>query len=436
MYDVCVVGLGYVGLPTACAIAKSGQTVIGVDNRAEVVAKVSQGKSHLTESGLEDAVAEAVKSGRLKATSDIREAVAQADAVIVAVQTPFEKGKVALEYLRNAVTQVSSSIRPGTVVILESTVPPGTCRRTVLPIIEKGGRKDGRDFYFAYCPERMAPGNSLAEYVANDRLIGAASDVSLEKAEAVMKKAVTGNLIRAELSHVEVSKLAENTARDVYIAFANDLAKISKELGVDVREVIRIANTHPRVKILSPGPGVGGPCLTKDPYLLLEGLDKDPSAGTTVRTARKLNDGMFREVLALVDEGGAPRKGSRVAVFGTSYKPQVGDPRSSPSKRVIEELGRRGYEVRFYDPFCGEGFGARRAATPEEALKGAACAIVMVAHKEFLGYDYGVLSRGMAPSPKWVDTVGVSRLAHGRQEYRLARLGDGTTDRRRLTRDK
>ena len=428
MHDVCVVGLGYVGLPTACSFARSGLDTIGVDVRPYVVDAVKRGRSHLTEAGLGDEVRKAVRSGKLHATGDIRRAVSGSAAVIVAVQTPYQDGRVVLDFLKAACAQVAESIRPGTVVILESTVPAGTCERAILPLLEAGGRRDGREFYFAYCPERIAPGNSIQEFVSNDRLIGAAGRRSFEKAEALLKKAVRGRLLRTSILNAEAAKLVENTARDVYVAFANDLARVAWRAGWDAREVIRLANTHPRVKILNPGPGVGGPCLTKDPYLLLEGLrSEDPGVGVTIRTARGVNDGMHLEVVRLLEDAGPPGRRSKVAVLGTAYKPEVGDPRSSPSEPVVKELLRRGYDVWTYDPFTEEGFGARRARSLDEAVRGASCTVILVAHKAFSSLDMDNLAARMSPDPVFIDAVGVLPPGLKGKKYRLRRLGDGSS---------
>lgn len=427
MYEVCIVGLGYVGLPTACAFARAGADTVGVDVRPKVVEQVKLGRSHLTEFGLGDAVKAAVGSGKLHATGSIGDAVSNSAAVVIAVQTPYQDGRVVLDFLEKACREVSASVRPGAVVVLESTVPVGTCAGVVLPMLEARGRRDGKDFYFAYCPERIAPGNSLKEFVENDRLVGASHPESFEKAEALMKRAVKGKILRTEIINAEAAKLVENTARDVYIAFANDLAKMAWRSGWDVREVIRLANTHPRVKILNPGPGVGGPCLTKDPHLLLEGIgSEDNDLGVTIRTARRVNREMGAEVLGLLQDAGPLRPRSKVAVLGTSYKPEVGDPRESPTEPVVKELLKRGFEVWAYDPYSVEGFGARMAGTAEEALKGAACVVVMVAHREFAALQTDSLAKLLAPDPIVVDAVGVVGGRSGK--VRLRRLGDGTTN--------
>ncbi len=428
MHDICVVGLGYVGIPTACAFARSGLDTVGVDVRPRVVELVKVGKSHLAEAGLGDELRSAVKSGKLHATGDLGEAVSSSSAIIIAVQTPVQDGRVALDYLKAACKQVAASIGPGSVVILESTVPVGTCEGVVLPIFEAGGKREGKDFFFAYCPERIAPGNSLGEFVNNDRVVGASHEESYERAEKVLKRAVKGKLLRAGILSAEAAKLAENTARDVYIAFANDLARVAWRAGWDVREVIRLANTHPRVKILSPGPGVGGPCLTKDPYLLLEGLrSEDENVGVMIRTARAVNDGMHAEVVGLLDEAGPPPPRSKVAVLGTAYKAEVGDPRSSPSEPVIKELLRRGFEVWAYDPYCVEGFGARMTGSIEEAVEGAACAVILVAHRAFANIEASRLVSRMAPHPAIIDAVGAIAAASTGGGYTLKRLGDGAS---------
>lgn len=436
MHEVCVVGIGYVGLPTACAFAKSGVDTIGVDVRPKVVALVNEGKSHLTEAGLGTEVKSAVDSGKLHATGDVGAAVSTSAAVIIAVQTPFERGKVKLGFLKSACREVAAAYLPGTTIILESTVPTGTCKRVVIPILESEGRKEGKDFFFAYCPERIAPGNSLREFVSNDRLVGAFSEESFAKAEALLRRAVKGNLTRATVLNAEAAKLVENTARDVYIAFANDLAKLGWAGGWDAREVIRLANTHPRVKILSPGPGVGGPCLTKDPYLLLEGVPAKSHAGSTVRTARKVNDAMHLEVVALLDDAAKLKAGAKVAVLGTAYKPEVGDPRSSPSEPVVKELLKRKLDVTVFDPYCAETFGAKMASTLPDAVRGASCLFLLVAHRAFSSLDVQELAKLMVGPRVVVDAVGTLGAPEPGSDITLRRLGDGSTRKPRRSRGK
>jgi UDP-N-acetyl-D-mannosaminuronic acid dehydrogenase len=426
MPDICVVGLGYVGLPTACAFAQSGRRTVGVDIRSDLVDGVNRGETHLSESGISRAVKREVKEGRLIATTDLRTAVSGSAVVVIAVQTPYEGGKAVLSHLRSACEEVASSIRRGSVVIVESTVPPGTCENLVLPIFRKHGKRDGKDFFFAYCPERIAPGNSLEEFRNNDRIIGAGNKTSHAKALETMRWAVKGNLLATDMLTAETTKLVENAARDVYIGFANDLAKICSRIGVDVREVIELANTHPRVKILRPGIGVGGPCLTKDPYFLLEALGENPEGGAMIREARAVNNSMKDEVLRLVSADGGLQPGSKVAVLGTSYKPDIDDPRSSPSEPVIRSLIGMGYEVSAYDPYCKEGFGARMAESLTEATSGASCVFLLVAHTAFGAMSIEELATGMAPHPLIIDAAGVSKPDDVRTgEYRLRRLGDG-----------
>lgn len=431
-YDVCVVGLGYVGLPTACALADSGLRTVGVDARKEPVDLINKGRSPLGEKGLVSAVRKQHRAGRLTSTSDLRAAVANSKAVLIAVQTPFENGKSNLGYLVKACEQVAASLKPGCTVIVESTVPPGTCARTLLPIFRRHGLADGSEFFFAYCPERIAPGDSLREFVNNDRIIGTGILASRERAFRIMKRAIRGRIRFTDILTAETTKLVENAARDVYIAFANDLAKISVNIGVDVREVIELANTHPRVRILDPGPGVGGPCLTKDPYLLLEGLGPDRgAAGTMVITARTVNDSMPDEVLRLVVERELPR-GAKVAVLGTAYKADVDDPRNSPSEPVIQGLLARGYDVHAYDPLCGESFGANRSESAWGAAKGAACTLILVAHRKFKSLGIGELVNRMGPNPVVIDAVGIYRkISPGAQPYHLLRLGDGRSSGRK-----
>jgi UDP-N-acetyl-D-mannosaminuronic acid dehydrogenase len=246
-----------------------------------------------------------------------------------------------------------------------------------------------------------------------------------------MRTVVKGKLFATDLLTAETTKLVENASRDVYIAFANDLARICYHLGVDVHEVISLANTHPRVKILKPGPGVGGPCLTKDPYLLLEGLgERRGEEGLMIVTARSVNSGMTNAVLELAKADGGLRPGSKVVVLGTSYKPEVADPRSSPSEQVIKSLLQMGCKVSAYDPYCKEGFGAEIAENLAAATLNASCAIILVAHHSFQDLKLDELVSNMAPDPLIVDAAGTSRPRDAKSgKYRLRRLGDGKNSR-------
>jgi UDP-N-acetyl-D-mannosaminuronic acid dehydrogenase len=278
------------------------------------------------------------------------------------------------------------AIRKGVLVIIGSTIPPGTMLKKAKPKLESVNQfRVNRDFYLAYVPERIAPGRALTEFVESPRLVGGVGPESTRLASELYKT-VCKKVVETDAATAEVAKLAENTFRDVNIAFANQLALTCEQLGVDVIDVVRMANTHPRVNIHAPGPGVGGPCLPKDPYLLVHStkhMDFD-----LIVTARHVNESMPEHVLELtvqaLKNSRKKHAKSRIAVLGTSYKAGVDDPRGSPSEPIIHGLTSRGYEVSAYDPQSNEAFGAEKANSVSEATKGADCLLIVTAHKEFM----------------------------------------------------
>jgi UDP-N-acetyl-D-mannosaminuronic acid dehydrogenase len=290
-------------------------------------------------------------------------------------------------------------------VVLSSTVPPGTMQTLVKPKLESlSGLKADIDFYLAYVPERIAPGNTLKEFVESPRLVGGVGPNST-KIAAELFRTVCRTVIETDASTAEIAKLAENTFRDINIAYANQLALICEQQGVDVKKVIELANTHPRVNIHTPGPGVGGPCLTKDPYLLLhlsKLVDHD-----IIKTARKINDYMPKHMVKLTLQAlkntGKDIKGSKIAILGTAYKANVDDPRESPSKPIIQELTKLGAKVKAHDPQCKETFGAERANSLQEALKDSDCIIVVTDHIEFKNLDLQEIKMLMNDNPAIID---------------------------------
>jgi len=427
VYGICVVGLGYVGIPTACAFASKGTKTVGVDIKSEVVNMLNKGSSFIREPDIIQTIKKTVKEKKLVATTDINHAVQNSKAIIIAVQTPVENATIELKYLHKACEDVAGAVKEGTLVIIESTVPPGTCSKLVRPIFERRGFRDGKSFFLAYCPERIAPGNSLTEFLNNDRIIGYDEPASGKKAIELFTKVTEGEIHTTDIITAETVKLVENTARDVYIAFANEVSRICSNIGIDAWEVIKLANTHPRVKILKPGPGVGGPCLTKDPYMLLQNYKDDNSReNSIIKYARLINDSMYQDVLKLIHSGFSKEfKGKKIAILGTAYKPEVSDARSSPSEKVIRALIDEGFEVWAYDPFCEETFGAKKAKDLVEAINGASCCVFMVGHNEFSGIELGQLAKNMSERKFIVDATGVLPVKDGKYDNNIMvlRLG-------------
>ena len=274
---ICVLGLGYIGLPTACTFATNGLQVIGVDVNVRVVETLKRGEIHIHEPGLRSIVEEAIKSGNLQVTTTPEEA----DAFIIAVPTPFYEDKTGdyngetykladMRAVTSAAEAIMPHLRKGNLVVLESTSPPRTTVDLLLPILEKSGLKAGKDFHLVYSPERVLPGQILRELIENARVIGGITPESAQAGHDLYAIFVRGEIIKTDATTAEMVKLMENTYRDVNIAIANEFSRLADRLGVDVWEAISLANRHPRVRILSPGPGVGGHCISVDPWFLVE----------------------------------------------------------------------------------------------------------------------------------------------------------------------
>lgn len=403
---LAVLGSGYVGLPTAALFADAGFHVIAVDIKSEVVKAVNSGASPVNEPGLKELISRNVQAGKLKATLNSAEALNQADAVIISVQTPIDENiKPNLSFLTKALEDLGKNMKKGMLVIISSTVPPGTMLRKVKPKLESlSGLEAETEFHLAYVPERIAPGKAIKEFIESPRLVGGIGSNST-KIAAELFGTVCKEVVEADAATTEVAKLAENTFRDVNIAFANQLALVCEQLGVDVTEVIEHANTHPRVHIHTPGPGVGGPCLPKDPYLLLHSLSQTDHG--LIGVARQINDNMPKHILSLIlqalENAGKDATNSKIAVLGTAYKGNVNDSRLTPSETVIRELLRLGSKVITYDPFCDENFGARKVKSLYEAIENADCMAIITDHTEFKNLRLQEIKALMNEKPAIVD---------------------------------
>lgn len=337
---VAVVGLGYIGLPTAAILAGNGLKVVGVDVNTYTVEAVNEGRVPFVEPDLGVHVAGAVSQGYLKAQA----AMPEADAYIVAVPTPFKDDKTAdLVYVEQAARSIAAQIRPGNLVILESTSPPGTTRRMADVILElrpdlaaeaNGGTEA---VLFAHCPERVLPGRIMIELVTNDRIIGGLTPEAATAAAGLYSTFCQGSIHLTDAATAEMAKLVENAYRDVNIAFANELSVISDNLGIDVWNLIDLANHHPRVNILQPGPGVGGHCIAVDPWFIVAA---DPKNSRLIRTAREVNDAkpghVIAEVEAAVDGIDAPV----IAALGLAFKANIDDTRESPAVEIVRRLAQ------------------------------------------------------------------------------------------------
>ena len=387
---VCVVGLGYIGLPTAAVIARAGCNVLGVDVSERVVQTINRGEIHIEEVDLDGLVHGVVSRGLLKASTQ----VAEADVFVVAVPTPFgENHEPDVSYVLAAARAIAPVIKAGDVVILESTSPVGTTEQMRDMIAE--ARPDLKcpglteaipDISIAYCPERVLPGRILEELTNNDRSIGGITPRCARKALAFYKRFVRGECVTTDAKSAEMTKLVENAYRDVNIAFANELSIISDRMGLDVWEVIRLANRHPRVNILQPGPGVGGHCIAVDPWFIVHGA---PEESPLIRTARGVNDAKMHHVAVKADELVAAHPDARVACLGLAFKANIDDFRESPARFIAARLARKyGERVHIVEPYASElpieftGTGATLIDI-DDALETCDILIVLVDHDVF-----------------------------------------------------
>ena len=406
---IAVVGLGRVGLPIAVVFAKSGYNVVGVDNNKNLVETISKSIFPSNEPGIQELLREMIKVGRLEATTDIEKGLKSTEIIILCVQTPLNNAADPdLVYLQKACTLVGKNLSKGKLVIVESTVPPRTTEEVVVSILEKNSKlKCGEDFWLVHCPERIAPSKAVKELTENPRIVGGLDTESAEIAAELLSNVTKGSIFVTDCTTAEVAKLAENTFRDVNIAFANELALICEQIDVDVMEAIKIANTHPRVNIHNPGCGVGGPCLTKDPYLLLHAIRKKDVTSRIISSSRKVNDDMpehtVRLLLKTLKETGRNVKELEIAVLGAAYKGQVDDATNSPAKQIVKKLMELGASVSVYDPYCRETFGAKKASSVFSAVRGKECVLVVTDHDIFKNLNLRQLKSVMLENPIMID---------------------------------
>lgn len=387
--QVCVMGLGYIGLPTATLMASTGLMVHGVDTNPQVVQTLSSGEIHIVEPDLEGLFAKVIHDGSLS----IHTAPAPAEVFIIAVPTPINEDKSPnIEYVIAAGEAIAPHLKAGDLVIIESTSPVGTTHALAERLNTRRSdlrfplhAEDEHDVHLAYCPERVLPGRIIGELMFNDRTIGGITPHCAEKAQAFYRQFVRGQCLITEAKTAELVKLSENAYRDVNIAFANELALVSEHHGLDVREVIKLANHHPRVKVLSPGPGVGGHCIPVDPWFIIHGA---PEQSPLMRAAREVNDARPGVIVTRVLEA-AQQAGSRsVALLGLSYKPDVDDLRESPAMGIAMRLAAEPLELYLSEPHI--------KALPENlaqtgarfcdalsAISKADIVLVLVAHQSF-----------------------------------------------------
>ena len=378
---VNVVGLGYIGLPTALMLAANGVEVTGTDYNRELVETLNRGKTTFKEDGLDELFKEAVKSG-----IRFSEEYISTDMYIISVPTPYDKAskKIDASYVTAAVKNVLEVCQKGATLVIESTVSPGTIDRFVRPAIEEKGLAVGKDIHLAHAPERIIPGNMVYELKHNSRTIGADEREVGERVKRLYASFCEGEIVVTDIRTAEMTKVVENTFRDINIAFANELAKICRSDSMDVYEIIRIANMHPRVNILSPGPGVGGHCISVDPWFLVGDY---PGLANIILAARKINDGMPEFVLGRIYEI-MKKEGitdvSRVGLYGLTYKEDVDDMRESPTLQMLECMERHlaGGRVKVYDPYIEADVVANQYHGLDAFLEDVDLVVVMAGHEE------------------------------------------------------
>jgi UDP-N-acetyl-D-mannosaminuronic acid dehydrogenase len=398
---ICVLGLGYIGLPTASTFANSGLKVTGVDVNERIVAGLRQGELHIEEPGLRTLVQAALASGNLRIAAQPE----PADAFLIAVPTPVRFDKRAdLSAVVAAAESIVPHLRRSNLVVLESTSPPRTTVDVIAPILERSGLRAGADFHLAYSPERVLPGQILRELVENARVIGGFDRASAEAGRDLYAAFVRGEIVLTDATTAEMVKLMENTYRDVNIAAANEFARLADRFGVDVWEAIALANRHPRVEILRPGPGVGGHCISVDPWFLVESA---PELTALIRQARLVNDAQPAFAAGLIDRAVGGLRGRSIAALGLAYKPDVDDLRESPAIEVARLLAQGGARVTTFEPFASETVvpGCQSAASLEAALKDADAVILLADHRAFIELDPAHVAAVM-PGRVAVDTRG------------------------------
>ncbi|MCK5233251.1 MAG: nucleotide sugar dehydrogenase [Candidatus Aenigmarchaeota archaeon] len=412
---VCVIGLGYIGFPTACLMARAGHNVVGVDISEERVNNINNGSFLLNEPGFKELFDSAKKNIVAKMNPE------KADVFVICVPTPLKNKTPDNSYVESAANAIAPLVEKENLVILESTVMPKATHESIGKIIEnKTSLKADTDFYLAHCPERAFPGNLIFELVNNDRIIGSDTEKGKEITKELYSSFCKGNLLLTGTVTAEVAKLSENTFRSVNIAFANELALLSEKLGINVEEVISLANKHPRVNIHTPGAGVGGHCIPVDPYFLVHGQN-----APLVKTALEINESMPKHTIALLKNAlhsaGKNIEGAKVVLLGAAYKPDVDDARESPTEKLVEILVSYKSNVVVHDPLV------KRFAYPVvsdigSAVDGADAIIISTAHSEYKKIDWNRISKKMNVKPVIVD--GRNLLSSAPPEFIYKSIGN------------
>lgn len=375
-----VIGLGYIGLPTALMMASRGLKVVGTDYDSKKVQDLQNGNLTFEEKGLRELYEEACRNG-----IEFTEEYLEADFYIVAVPTPFNKQskKVVADYLVQAIENIIGKCKNESIIVVESTISPGTIDNFVRPIVDKMNREQSKMIHIAHAPERIIPGKMIDELLHNNRTIGADSIEIAEKVKKIYSSFCQGDIALTNIKTAEMSKVVENAYRDINIAYANELVKICKEADVDVYELIRIANKHPRVNILTPGPGVGGHCISVDPWFLVGDY---PGLANIILAARKINDSMPEYVLERISEIMEEKNiksVSRVGLYGLTYKENVDDIRESPTIQLLECMKKHlATGIKVYDPYVKDDIVENQYHDMDSFLSEIDLLVIMVGHEE------------------------------------------------------
>jgi len=386
---VCIIGQGYIGIPTATLFADNGCKVLGVDIHPEKVDKLNVGELPIEEPGLKEILKSGIGKNNYRAATTPQES----DVFIITVPTPTDTSDLScdLTKVKKACDDITPYLKKGNIVIVESTIAPMSTDNIIKPIFEKAGFTIGKDLYLAHCPERVLPGKIIEELINNDRIIGGVTPQCSDKVAEVYETFVKGKLMKTEAKTAEMSKCMENTFRDVNIGLANELAKICSKIGVNTLDVIELANEHPRVNIHQPGPGVGGHCLAIDPYFIYA---LAPEEAKMIKLARDINNSMPRFVVDKTKKLLNGIENPKIAILGVAYKGNTDDLRESPALVVVELLKNEGFKVAIHDPHIKD----KNYYSFEEAIQDADMCLILSDHDEFKNLNYELMNEKMKSS--------------------------------------
>ncbi len=401
---ISIIGLGQVGLPTALSFCDVGFSVIGNDLNKTLLQKLSQGESPFEELGLDSLLKSCIESKRFTLETNFQKTIADSNIVIVCVPTPLgDTLKPDLSALENVCNSLSKLSLNEKLIIIESSIPPGTMESIVIPLIQK----INKDCWVVFVPERLSPGRAFSEIKTVPRIIGYLDKSSGELAKLLYEKLVTSEIFLTNVKVAEISKLVENTYRDVNVALANEISFICEKYGIDFLELQKVCNSHPRVNLLDAGPGVGGPCLPKDPFLLLNPSNSNTMSSEIIESARKINDSMPKHVVEIAKSSLARANKSlsesKITILGVTYKANVSDVRLSPAKDIISKLLESTNQVIVYDSQTSESFGAQKNTDLWNSISDSDVLIIVTNHDEFKNLDLNLIKSKMN-TPIIVDT--------------------------------